>query len=114
RVPRGDSTAAPTLVSPRKTDRQYPVDEREGMLTIRVNDTHPNFRVVTAPVSKPGDWTELIAGDDRHYIQSVTTFENLMVVEERVDGLSQIRLRDYGSGAERYVAFPEASFVASL
>ena len=36
------------------------------------------------------------------------------MVEERVDGLSQIRLRDYASGAERYVAFPEASFVAGL
>src|SRR5205809_6983982 len=74
-LPMDDFTAAPVLVSPRKTDRQYNVDEREGALTIRVNDTHPNFRVVTAPVSKPGDWTELIAGNDRHYIQSVTTFE---------------------------------------
>src|SRR4029077_970417 len=26
----------------------------------------------------------------------------------------QIRLREYGSGAERYIAFPEASFVAGL
>ena len=63
---------------------------------------------------RPGDWTELIAGDDRHYIQSLTTFKNLLVVEERVDGLSQIRLHDYASGAERYIAFPEASFVAAL
>ena len=113
-LPMDDFAATPVLVSPRRTDRQYNVDEREGTLYIRVNDTHPNFRVVTAPVSKPGDWTELIAGDDRHYIQSVTTFENLLVVEERVDGLSQIRLRDYASGAERYIAFPEASFVAAL
>jgi oligopeptidase B len=101
-------------VSPRKTDRRYDVDERDGTLYIRVNDTHPNFRVVTAPVLKPGDWTELIGGDDRHYIQSVTTFENLLVIEERVDGLSQIRLHDYASGAERYIGFPEATFVASL
>ena len=113
-LPIDEFAAAPALVSPRSTDRQYNVDEREGTLYIRVNDTHPNFRVVTAPVSKPGDWTELIAGDDRHYIQSITTFENLLVVEERVDGLSQIRQRDYASGAERYIAFPEASFVAGL
>ena len=109
-----DFTAAPVLVSPRQTDRQYNVDEREDTLYIRVNDTHPNFRVVTAPVSKPGEWTELIAGNDRHYIRSVTTFENLLVLEERVDGLSQIRLRDYTSGAESYVAFPEATFIATL
>jgi oligopeptidase B len=102
------------LVSARRTDRQYDVDERESTLYIRVNDMHSNFRVVTAPVSTPGDWTELIEGHDRHYILSVTTFENLLVIEERVDGLSQIRLRDYLSGAERYIAFPEASFVAAL
>ena len=78
-LPMDDFAATPVLVSPRKTDRQYDVDEREGTLYIRVNDTHPNFRVVTAPVSKPGDWTELIAGNDRHYIRSVTTFENLLV-----------------------------------
>ncbi len=41
------------LVSARRTDRQYNVDEREGLLYIRVNDTHPNFRVVAARLSTP-------------------------------------------------------------
>ncbi len=110
----GDFEATPVLVSRRITDRQYNVDEREGTLYIRVNDTHPNFRVVTAPVTRPGDWTELIAGDGRHYIRSVTSFENVLVIEERVDGLSQIRLREYATETERYIAFPEASFVAAV
>ena len=113
-LPTDDFAAAPVLVSPRKADRQYDVDEREGTLYIRVNDTHPNFRVVTAPVSAPDRWSELIAGSDRHYVQSATSFENLLVIEERVDGLSQIRLRRYEDGGERYIAFPEASFVATL
>ncbi|WBX85767.1 S9 family peptidase [Sphingosinicella microcystinivorans] len=113
-LPTDDFAAAPVLVSPRKADRQYDVDEREGTLYIRVNDTHPNFRVVTASVAVPDQWSELIAGSDRHYIQSATSFENLLVIEERVDGLSQIRLRRYADGGERYVAFPEASFVATL
>ncbi len=113
-LPTNDFSAAPTLVAPRQSDRQYDVDEREGLLYIRVNDTHPNFRVVTAPVGTPDQWSELIGASDRHYIQSVTSFKNLLVVEERVDGLSQIRLRDHDSGSERYIAFPEASFVANL
>ena len=113
-LPTGDFTATPVLVSPRKNDRRYNVDERGGMLYIRVNDTHANFRVVTAPVSTPGTWTELIAGSDRHYILGLTSFENLLVIEERIEGLSQIRLRDYDSSAERYIAFPEASYVAGL
>jgi oligopeptidase B len=113
-LPMDDFAAAPVLISARQTDREYNVEERDGVLYIRVNDTHPNFRVVTAEVAAPGEWTELIAGNDRNYIQAITAFENLLVVEERVDGLSQIRLRDYASGAERYIGFPEASFVANL
>ncbi|MCC6886936.1 MAG: S9 family peptidase [Hyphomicrobiales bacterium] len=113
-LPLADFAAEPLLVSPRVTDRLYDLDEREGTLYIRTNDAHTNFRVVTAPVSAPAHWTELIAGSDRHYILGITSFENLMAIEERINGLSQIRLRDYADGAERYVAFPEASFVASL
>ena len=113
-LPLADFASEPILVSPRLTDRIYEVDEREGILYIRVNDTHTNFRIVTAPVAAPAQWTELIPGSERHYLLGITTFENLMVIEERIDGLSQIRLRDYGDGAERYIAFPEASYVAGL
>jgi oligopeptidase B len=113
-LPTGDFHVEPILVAQRKRDRLYDVDEREGTLYIRVNDTHVNFRVVTAPVAAPGSWTELITGDERHYILGLTSFENLLVIEERVDGLSQIRLRDYASGADKYISFKEASYVAGL
>ncbi|ARQ02110.1 S9 family peptidase [Pseudorhodoplanes sinuspersici] len=113
-IPTSDFTAEPVLISPRKPDRLYDVDEREGTLYIRVNDTHVNFRIVTAPVSAPGTWTELIAGDEHHYLLSLTSFENLLVIEERIDGLSQIRLRDYADGKDRYISFKEASYVAGL
>lgn len=113
-LPLADFSSAPVLVSARATGRLYDLDEREGLLYIRSNDTHTNFRVVTAPVETPGQWTEIIPGSERHYILGLTTFENLMVIEERIDGLSQIRLRDYADGAEHYVRFPEASYVASL
>ncbi len=113
-LPTADFTVEPVLISPRVKNRRYDIDEREGLFYIRVNDTHDNFRIVTAPVTSPGVWTELIAGSDRHYILSVSTFRNVMVVEERIDGLSQIRLRDYATGAEKYVGFPEPSYVARL
>jgi oligopeptidase B len=113
-LPTTDFDAAPVLVSPRKPGRTYDLDERGGTLFIRVNDTHTNFRVVTAPVARPSAWTELIAGSDRHYIRGLTSFDNVLVIEERVAGLAQIRLRDYDSGRERYIAFPEASYDAAL
>ncbi|MEM8825576.1 MAG: S9 family peptidase [Pseudomonadota bacterium] len=109
-----DFTADPILVSARKEGREYDLDERGGQLFIRVNDTHPNFRVVTAPVTDPGTWTELIPGGEANYLRGLTTFENLVVIEERIGGLDQIRLIDPDTGEASYVEFPEASYVAGL
>ena len=112
-VPADAPLAAPKLVAAREKGREYDLDEREGTLYIRVNDTHPNFRIVTAPVSAPGEWTELIAGSDRNYLLGLTSFRNLLVISEREDGLDQIRLRTPG-GDEHRIAFPEAAYDASL
>jgi len=112
-IPTDDPTAEPRLVARRRKDRQYDVDVREGRLYIRVNDTHPNFRVVTAPLGEPNEWTELIPGSDRHYIRGITSFKRVLAVTERIEGLDQLRLRAY-DGSEHYVRFPEASYAAGL
>lgn len=108
-----DPTATPVLVAARKAGREYDLDVRGGTVFIRVNDTHPNFRIVTAPLASPGKWTELIAPSDRHYLRNLIAFGSYLAIEERKDGLDQIRLRRE-DGSETYVAFPEASFTASV
>ncbi|MCH8683757.1 S9 family peptidase [Pedomonas mirosovicensis] len=112
-VPLGDPLAKPVLVSPRKAERQYEVDEREGTLYIRTNDTHKNFRVVTASLDAPSEWKELIPGSNEHYIRDVTSYKNALVIEERLNGLDQIRVRDY-AGGEHYVTFPEAAYTVAV
>ena len=113
-LPTSDFSAEPVLISAREEGREYDVDVRGDQLFIRVNDTHPNFRVVTAPVAAPSEWTELIPGSDANYLRGLTSFENVIAVEERVEGLDQVRLIDPASGSARYVAFPEASYTAGL
>nr|WP_093317474.1 S9 family peptidase [Sphingomonas jatrophae] len=112
-VPAADPAAAAILVSPRKVERQYSVDSANGKLWILTNDDHVNFRVATADPKAADRWTTVIPGSDRVYLRGITAFARHLVVQERVDGLDQIRLRDY-SGAERRVPFPEASYTASL
>jgi oligopeptidase B len=114
-VPIDNLSAAPLLVSARKSGHEYDLDEREGLLYIRTNDAHKNFRVVTAPAAtpQPVHWQELIAGSERHYLRGLTSFKNMLVVQERMDGLDQIRLRDY-DGNQRYIAFPESSYTANV
>jgi len=112
-IPTDEPLTPARLISPRQVNRAYDVDESEGTLYVLTNDTHPNFRIATANVSEPGVWRELVAGSDRHYLRAITAFKGLLVIEERVDGLDQIRVRDAG-GTEHYVEFPESTYAASV
>ncbi len=80
---------------------------------VRTNDTHVNFRLATAPLGRPGEWAELIAGDDRVYLRGLTAFASYLAVSERVDGLDGVRLI-FPGGAERRIAFPEASYTVGI
>jgi oligopeptidase B len=111
-LPATDPAAEPLLVSPRKTGRQYSIDSAHERLWILTNDDHVNFRLAEARWDTPAEWTTVIAGSDRVYLRGVTAFHDHLLISERVDGLDQVRLRDY-QGEEHRVAFPEASYTAS-
>jgi oligopeptidase B len=112
-VPTADPAAAPVLVRARRPGVTYDVDLRGDTLFIRTNDTHPNFRLVTASARAPGDWTELVPPSDRDYITGVTAFASYLAISARRDGLDQIRLRS-NDGGEIRVPFAEPSYTASL
>lgn len=113
-VPADDPRAEPILVSPRKKGREYDVEERDGTLYIHTNDDHINFRLATASLDRPGDWTTLIAGSDDFYMTGMTAFRDFYVIEGREAGLDQVEVRYYGSDRVERIAFPEASYVAGL
>lgn len=114
-VPAGDPTATPILISPRQVKRQYSVDVRDGQLFILTNDDHVNFRIATARIETPGEWTTLIAGSDQHYLTGMALFKDFFVTEGRIDGLDQVEVRKYETPllAEN-IPFPEASYTAGL
>jgi len=114
-VPADAPTAEPILVAPRKPGREYDVDEHDGTLFIHTNDTDPMWRLVTAPIDRPGEWTERIAPDPHFYMTGVACFADFFVVEGREDGLDQIEIHAYDPAiAPRRVLFPEASYAAGL
>ncbi len=114
-VPADNPLAEPTLISPRKVGREYSVDVRDGTLYILTNDDHVNFRVATASLKSPGEWTTLIAGSDKHYLTGVSLFKDFFVTEGRIDGLDQVEVRRYNSPTKAEpIKFAEASYVAGL
>jgi len=111
-----DNPAAPMLcVSPRQVGREYDVDEHDGTLFIHTNDTDPNFRLATASIDNPGEWSERIGASKHFYMTGVTCFADVLVVEGREDGLDQIELHKYDPAiAPVRIVFPEASYVAGV
>lgn len=114
-IPAADPLAAPILVKPRQKGVEYDVDEREGVLYVHANDTHENFRLATAPLDSPGEWTTLIEGSDAFYLTGFDLFRDFYVIEGRRAGLDQIELRHYDDRVyAETIAFPEASYSAGL
>ena len=119
-IPAADPLAAPILVRPRQKGVEYEVDERDDVLYIHANDTHENFRLATAPLASPGEWTTLIEGTDAFYLTGVDLFRDFYVVEGRPTqghgaGLDQIEVRYYDDpGRIEPIVFPEASYSAGL
>ncbi len=114
-LPASDPLATPLLVAPRQVGREYDVDDHDGTLFIHTNDIDPNFRLCTAPISAPGEWTELIAPSRHFYMTGVECFKDFFIVDGREDGLDQIEIHRYDQHlAPQRIVFPEASYDAGL
>ena len=114
-LPAADPLAAPILVAPRKPGREYDVDTHGDTLFIHTNDVDPMWRLVTAPISAPGEWRELIAPSKHFYMTGVECYRDFFVVEGREDGLDQVAVHRYDTPTEgKRITFPEASYAAGL
>ncbi|WP_174296621.1 S9 family peptidase [Sphingomonas bacterium] len=114
-LPAGDPLAEALLVAPRLPGREYDADTHGDMLFIHTNDTDTQWRLVTAPIASPGEWTERIAPSPHFYMTGIALFRDFFIVEGREDGLDQVELHRYDPAvAPTRIAFPEASYSAGL
>ena len=103
----------PRVVSPRMADREYEVDEREGVLYIRTNaDGAEDYKIVTAPADNPAaeNWTDLVPHREGVLILDVALLRNHMLRLEREEGLPRIVARDLRTGKEDVVNFAEEAY----
>ncbi len=113
-LPASDVHAAPLMIRPRKAGVEYDVEAHDDTLFIVTNDTDTNFRLCTASIAQPGEWTERLPARRDFYLTDVTCFADFFVVEGRENGLDQVELHRYDGGAPTRIAFPESSYSAGL
>jgi len=102
-------------IEPRSEGVRYYADEGNDLFYLRVNDTDPSFRLVTAPVATPGKahWTELIAARKEVPLDDLDVFKDFYVITERVKGLPVLQVIST-KGKERHtVEVPEPAYTLS-
>ncbi|MEM7219043.1 MAG: S9 family peptidase [Pseudomonadota bacterium] len=114
-LPAADPTAEPQLIAERRTGVEYDIEHQGDAWLVMTNDSERNFRLARAPLAdpSPANWRTVTAGDKRRYLTGFLCLKDLIVIEERIDGLDQIRLR-FTDGSERLIEFPEATYSAGL
>jgi len=107
-IPADRCTEAPTSIAGRRDGREYYVDHSGDRFYLRINDTGRNFRLVSAPVSAPGDvWKELAPHRDDVMLEDIDCFAGHYVLEEREKGVPSLRVVDIVSGKSERIDMPE-------
>jgi len=115
-IPADDPLAEFQIIHPRERGLEYGVSHFGEYFYIRTNaDGATNFKLVKAPVSSPSksNWEDVIAHRDEVYFESMELFSNFLVLEERSNGLSHLRIQPWG-GEAYYLPFEEEVYTAYL
>jgi oligopeptidase B len=101
------------VIAPRERGVEYGVSHVGDRFIIRTNLEAANFRLMEAPVARPGrdKWRELIPGRNEVFLQSVDVFKDFMVVTERENGLRRLRVIPWDGGEAYEVRFDEPAYV---
>jgi oligopeptidase B len=97
------------VVEERRPDVEYYVEHQGDRFLITANDTGRNFRLVEAPVDRPGaeDWTELLPHREDTKLEDVEAFADHVVRFERVGGLPRFVVTRTSTGDEHEIEQPE-------
>jgi oligopeptidase B len=103
-----------TVFLPREPDHEYSVDHYGDKFYVRTNWQAKNFRMMETPVTKTGkeSWRDVIAHRDDVFLEGFEIFQDHLVVEERKNGLIELRIRPWSGTDEHYLEFDEPAYLA--
>jgi oligopeptidase B len=97
---------------PRDKGHKYNLEHRDGRFFIRTNRVAKNFRAVTAPVSDPSNWTELLAHDAQTLLDDLEVFKDYAVAHQKAQGVNRFKILNFRTGSWHDVDFPESVYSA--
>ena len=110
----GDPAGAFTSFLPRERGHEYAVDHFENRFFVHTNHEAKNFRLMSTPLDRTGKehWEEVIPHRPDVLLEGFEVFRDHLVLEERRDGLVQIRVIPWDGSQEHYLEFGEPAYLA--
>ncbi len=104
------------IIQPRERDHEYSVDHFGDHFYIVTNWKAKNFRLMKTPVerTRKRNWVEVIPHREDVLLEDIEIFKNHLVLEERKDGLTQLRIRRWDGSKDEYLDFGEAAYTAYI
>ena len=104
-VPAAAPNTPATVVRPRTDDLEYGLEHWGDQWVVLTNLDATDFRVMTAPLDRPHEWTELVPHEAGRRITSVEAFADQLVLHEWAQAQPRIRVL-FRDGTERTVQGP--------
>lgn len=98
----------------RERDHEYNIDHFKDKFYVVTNWNAKNFRLMETPenATSKENWKEVIPHREDVLLTGIEIFNDHLVVSERSNALTQLRIMDQKNGAEHYLEFEEPAYVA--
>ena len=116
-IPADNVFAEWKIVQKRIPDLEYSVEHFENDFYIITNaDGAENFKIVKTEVSAPEmeNWQELIPHRQNVLLEGFEIFRKYLVLEEREEGLLQIKIIENQTESEHYLPFSDPTYTAFI
>lgn len=114
-LPADQPNEALTIFQKRENRLEYSISHFNDKWYIRTNkDGAKNFKIMTAneDATEKEQWTDLISHRDEAFVEGMDFFTDYMVINERIEGISKMRIMPW-DGGDHYIDFGESAYTSS-
>jgi len=104
------------IIQTRERNHEYGIDHYGDKFYIVTNWNAKNFRLMETSVDATSkeNWKEIIAHRDNVLLEGITIFNSFLIVDERTEGLTQLRIIRWDNSNEYYMEFPDPAYSAGV
>jgi oligopeptidase B len=100
----------------REGEIEYYIEHFKDFFFIKTNLNAKNFRLMKTPVDKTEkeNWLEILPHRNDVLLEEFAIFNDYLVLQEKKDGLNQLRIMGLKNNSDQYIDFEEAAYSASI